>query len=51
MRLKAKAKAIRISHAKFHCNSHNCTRYSRLRESHFWDTVYRHSFKTLQTVP
>jgi len=26
------AKAITISHTKFH---YNCTRYSRLRESHF----------------
>jgi len=36
------AKVIRISRAKFPWNRLTtvCTRYSRLRESHFWDTLY-----------
>ena len=38
------AKVIRISHAKFCCNS---TRYSRLRESHFSGT----HFSTEHNIP
>jgi len=40
------AKVVRISRAKFSCNRlSNCTRYSRLRESHFFETQcsYTHS--------